>query len=222
MDQSSLFTVMSSFAGDLNIRTPGDQDPGRAHITHSVILTHIRSSQYSAKDLFVTMYSNMQRGVHISGLRDDDGLTVLHEVIQKDRTDLIIAFYDLGLLNEMYRLRVSVMTSRFYDMTPMSMAEHLKRRCKDELEKYINLERKLTKMCKLARKGNINKMVESYDRNPRTVNYKSEGDESTPIYWAAVCGSQQVGSDFRHSVFPVLIETKENGFKRSIDTIVVL
>ena len=44
---------------------------------------------------------------------------------------------------------------------------------------YINLERKLTKMCKLARKVNINKMVESYDHNHRTVNYKSEGDEST-------------------------------------------
>ena len=150
------------------------------------------------------MLSNIQRGVNIASLRDDGGLTVLHEIILKDRKDLIEIFYDLGLLNEMYRLRVSRMTSKFYDMTPISMAEHLKRSCKDELEKYINLERKLTKMCKLARKGNINKMVKSYDRNPRTVNYKSEGDESTPVYWTAVRGSQQVGSNIH--VFPALIK----------------
>ena len=138
------------------------------------------------------MYSNMQKGVHIPSLRDDDGLTVLHELVQKDRSDLIIAFYDLGLLNEMYRSRVSAMTSRFYDMTPLAMAEHLKRRCKDDLDKYIQMERKLTKMCKFSRRGMISKLLESFNRNPRAVHYKSEGDGSMPIYWAAVWGSRQV------------------------------
>lgn len=153
---------------------------------------HISSRQYSSKDLFVTMQSNMQKGVHIPTLRDPEGMTLLHEVVLKDRGDLLLPFSDLGLIAEMYKLRVTGMGSRFYDMTPLALAEHQKRRCRDELEKFIKLERRLTKMCKYARRGLIPKMTEVYERNFRTVHYISEGDGSMPIYWAAVWGDQKV------------------------------
>ena len=66
----------------------------------------------------------MKKKVNIIGLKDSEGFSLLHDVVARDRGDLVIVFYDLGLLSEMHRLRVTDRHSPHFDMTPLAMAEH--------------------------------------------------------------------------------------------------
>ena len=138
------------------------------------------------------LQSNMQKGVRIQALRDLESITLLHEVVIKDRADLLRTFYDLGLLTYMHKSRVNDMRSRYHDMTPLQIAETYRKRCKDELDRLIKLDRKLTKMCRRARRGMIEKMRRCFQRDSMSIVAPSEGDGTTPVYWAAVNGSQEV------------------------------
>ena len=128
----------------------------------------------------------MKKNVNILGLRDSEGFSLLHQVVSRDRGDLVIVFYDLGLLSDMHRLRVTDRLSPHFDMTPLAMAEHDRKRCREELESYIQKDKKLTKLCKIARKGDLEKLKAHVDRKPDDVHYLSDGDGTYPIYWASV------------------------------------
>ena len=151
---------------------------------------HIRSSDYTAKDLFQILLSNIKKGVNVMGLRDSEGFSLLHELVSRDRGSLVTVFYDLGLISEMHRLRVSDRHSQHYDMTPLAMAEHERKRCRDELESYIQKDKKLTKLCRYCRKGDYQKVKSHIEKKPEDVHYMSEGDGTYPIYWACVANSE--------------------------------
>ncbi len=162
----------------------------RALIAHQVIQMHISSNDYTAKDFYQLLDSNIKKGVNVSELRDTQGLTILHEVAIRDRSDLFTVFYDLGIMLEMSKKRVSSRESQFYDMTPLAVAEQLRTKGRDELESFIQKDKNITKLCKYARLGQLDKMQEIISRNPVSVHNLSEGDGSYPIYWACVANSR--------------------------------
>ncbi len=162
----------------------------RALIAHQVIQMHISSTDYTAKDFYQLLDSNIKKGVKVSELRDTEGLTILHEVALRDRSDLFTVFYDLGIMLEMSKKRVSSRQSRFFDMTPLAVAEHLRTKGRDELETFIQKDKKITKLCKYTRLGQLDKMQEIISRTAEAVHHLSEVDGSYPIYWACVANSR--------------------------------
>ena len=152
---------------------------------------HINSHDYTAKDLFQILVSNIKKRVNIVMLRDTETFSLLHDLVSRDRGDLVIVFYDLGLITELYRARITDTRSVYFDMTPLAMAEQDKKRCREDLESYIQKDKKLTKLCRIARKGDFPRLKAHVDRKPDDVHYLSEGDGTYPIFWACVANSRQ-------------------------------
>ena len=175
---------------DAGNATTNEDAAARDRIVHSVIQMHINSHDYTAKDLYQILLSNIKKKVNITGLRDSEQFSLLHEVVARDRAELITVFYDLGFISEMHRLRVTDRQSAYFDMTPLAMAEHDRKRCRDELEACIQKDKKLTKLCRIARKGDFAKLKTHVERKPEDVLYLSEGDCTYPIYWACVANSK--------------------------------
>ncbi len=178
-------------AGNLQTdHTRNEDSRQRALIAHQVIQMHISSTDYTAKDFYQLLDSNIKKGVKVSELRDTEGLTILHEVALRDRSDLFVVFYDLGIMLEMSKKRVSSRQSRFFDMTPLAIAEHMRTKGRDELEGFIQKDKKITKLCKYTRLGQLDKMQEIISRTAEAVHHLSEVDGSYPIYWACVANSR--------------------------------
>ncbi len=163
---------------------------GRARIAHQVIQMHISSTDYTAKDFYQLLDSNIKKGVTIWELRDLEGLTPLHEIALRDRSDLFIVFYDLGIILESSRQRVTGRDSRYFDMTPLAIAEHTRTKGRDDLEKCIQNDKKLNKLCRYTRMNRLDKMQEIINKHPQSVFQLSDGDGSYPIYWACVVNSR--------------------------------
>ncbi len=168
-----------------------DADPARDSIAHNVMLMYIRSPDYTAKDFHQLLVSSMKKGVHILGLIDSQGFCLLHELVDRDRGDLVIVFFDLGLLADLCKMRVNKSQSQYQDMTAMAMAEQYKKKCRDELESFMQKEKKITKLCRLARLGDFAKIQSVVQRKPDEVHVMSEGDGTYPIYWACVANSRR-------------------------------
>lgn len=167
-----------------------DRNVDRDSMTLSVLQVHISSIQYTAKDFFSTVHSNMLKGVNMVNLRGTNGFSLLHQVVNRDRVDLVSVFYDVGLLSEMVKLIVKNMHSQYHDITPLALAEKEKKKCRYEIESYMQKDKALTKACRFARSGNVDKLKSLIEKNPNDVYQMSEADGTYPIFWACVANSK--------------------------------
>jgi len=122
-------------------------------------------------------------------LKDDRGFSLFHEIALQDRCDLIAVLYDLGLIESFHKAQVTNPGSEFNTMTPQGLAEHKKKRCREEIEIYTRRERALNKTCKYARAGNVVNVTKMVNKNVLNAHQMSEEDGSYPIYWAVVANS---------------------------------
>ena len=112
-------------------------------------------------------------------------------MIYRDREDLLVVFYDTGILETMYRSRVNYRGTLFHNMTPLELAEHEKKKCKDDLEQLIDKEKALHRLpvCMAARRNDVNEVKRHVQANRGLANESSTLDGSTPVFWAAVAGN---------------------------------
>ena len=162
----------------------------RNRVVHQVIQKHILSNNYTAKDLYQIILANMKKNVDIAGLRDWDQFSLLHDIVMRDRAELIVVLYDLGLIGRMQQLRVTNHQSIYFDMTALAMAAHDQKSCEDDLQSWIEKEQKLTKLCRIARRGDFAKLKTHVEKKPGDVLLLSKGDGTYPIYWACVGNSK--------------------------------
>ena len=170
--------IIQLFHFDAGNASTNEDSAFRDHIAHSVIQMHINSYDYTAKDLYQILLSSIKKKVNIMGLRDSEQFSLLHQVVARDRPELITVFYDLGFISKMHQLRVTDRQSAYFDMTPLAMAEHDRKRCQGELESCIEKDKK-----EIARKVDFAKLKSHVERKPEDVLYLSEGDCTYPIYW---------------------------------------
>ena len=103
--------------------------------------------------------------------------------VARDGAELISLVHDLEEF-------ISEMHNRFFDITPLAMVEHVSKQCRDGLEACIQMDKKLTKLYRIAQKGDFAKLKCHVERKPEDVPYLSEGNCTHPIYWACVANSK--------------------------------
>ena len=89
---------------DAGNETTNEDAAARDRIVHSVIQMHINSHDYTAKDLYQILLSNIKKKVNFIRRWDSEQFSLLHEVVAGDRAELTTVFDGLEFIDKMHRL----------------------------------------------------------------------------------------------------------------------
>lgn len=176
------------------------------HVSSNVKAS-ISNMQCSIPQFYMIITGVILGGLDLALLIFDEGLTLLHELVMKDRHDLLKCIPYTGQWTSLCELRVDRDNRKYAGHTPLDLAVALNRfKCQDIIRRTNSVETKLEPIAKCVRRGDVRSFRDMRRTSSTTIYYRSE-DGLTVLDYACQSGVEDL-------VVEVIRAEREVGMER--------